>query len=461
MLLPLIGVAMPAAALRADPAPASSQPAGAMPQTPGFHDLTTTVSLDGKPRQVLFSAYLPKGYDPSKRYPLIVFLHGGGARHAVHAANYEGGPLLALRTNKDLADWANFIVLTPVCPIDRRWEEPGVPDMVAQFVAWGTKTWAVDPDRVYITGLSMGGWGVWLTALAAPPHTFAAIAPFCASEAQPEKMPQAVGDAAVLIISGATDNPWVTDGSRHMYQALKARGCDVTWAEVPGLGHCLWDPYYDSRTFYQFLLDQKRGQKSTAPRPTIDEWIKIAYAPANTADKDLEEPLHKFLPWWYIANCGREHDPGLKDQALGRRNVLVTSPRSWGIPCRLMFTMNIPKDKKTTLHLIVAAHPQGCWDLIVSAGAKDIYKQTIGQPPTPGPAPASAPAAAEPKWVDITADLSPYAGEGVHLIPGPQIPYFERAVDRSGDGSTPVRRHRNRIDPTRVAGEGTQLAAGL
>lgn len=414
----LIAAVLPCAQADTRATHSTTETRPAMPQTPGFHDLLVTLPLNGQPRKIACTVYLPKGYDPNGKWPMVVYLIGLGDRGEDGKGNYNNGPPTALRTNKVLAEWAPFILLVPQCPSDQRWEMPGMSKLALDAIDFAKNNWAVDPDRIYLTGLSNGGCGVWNTALAAPPKTFAAIAPLCSIDVQPDKMPAALRGTAVLIICGGADDPRFLDGSRKMYRTLKDHQIDVTYAEVPGVGHIIWPPYYDSRLFYEYLLLHERGRKPATTRPSVEQLVAIGYTPPNSADAEIAKPLQQFLPWWFVSNCGRDNSPGLRAQALGRQNVFVTTPLGNSVPCRLMITTSIPKDKKTALHLTVAADPQGQWELLVRVQQHDVFKQTIGTgeiKPSTQPAQTIQPAAPVNPWVDIHVDLSPYAGDDVHL----------------------------------------------
>ena len=356
----------------------TSAPAPALPQTPGFHNLYFTCRINGRDRRMAYILYLPKGYDPGRGWPMLVYLCGIGERGDNHEGVYGNGPPLSLKSDKAMADWASFIVLAPQCPPDVRWDSPGIPRLVLDLTDLASRSLAVDPDRRYLSGLSMGGAGVWNVALEAGDR-FAVIAPFCAIEVAADRMAQAVRGATVWVICGGADGGY-TQGSRKMVQVLRDAKVDVVYTEVPGQGHGVWQPFYASRQFYDFLLLHRRGRKPPANRPFAEQLLAISYTPPNAADVQLAEPFKKFLPWWYLANCSRENAPGLRDELLGRKNVFVTMPLDAAIPCRLMLTTEIPRDQKTRLDLVVAAHPEGQWELGVRANSVDLLKQTIAAP---------------------------------------------------------------------------------
>jgi hypothetical protein len=141
---------------------------------------------------------------------------------------------------------------------------------------------------------------------------------------------------------------------------------------------------------------------SWAPGPiaesrfTEDEMARITAAPSVAAVvKDIET----FAPGWAIAHCGLDMSPGLRAEERGRKNVLVTHPLDKDTACVLSRTVEIPAGKKTLLKLTVGHYPDGDWDLIVRADMRELLKRTVGTSTTTD------------GWVDVTVDLTEYAGE--------------------------------------------------
>lgn len=384
------------------PAPTATSPAASpvaadpIPDSPGFHDLVFSGSLNGQPHQIGCNVFLPRKHAPGQTWPMIVYLVGVGDRGIKNGAVYNNGPTMSLKTDKGLADWAPFIVFTPQCPPDLRWDTPGATQLVAQAIRWAMESLPVDRERVYLTGLSMGGAATWRVAMEMP-ETFAAIAPICSIAVEPEKMADAVVGTSVCIICGAADGPY-TAGSRSMYEALKLKHVDVAYAEIPGKGHGVWPPFYASRAFYEYLLLHQRGRKPTT-RPMAEELVAIAYSEGNSADAALLPALRQFLPWWHISNCGRENSPGLKDDMLGRKGVFVTTPLAAEVPCRLMFTTDLAASGGAKLRMVVASHPEGAWELIVRANSVELMRKRV----------------AGGGWQEFTVDLARFRGEQIHL----------------------------------------------
>ena len=123
----------------------------------------------------------------------------------------------------------------------------------------------------------------------------------------------------------------------------------------------------------------------------------------SAAKVDIAAAVAKFAPGWKVADCGSDMDPGLRDEALGRKNVLVTHPFSTDVPCVLRRKVSLPAGKKARLRLVVGHHPKGDWQLAVKVAGKELLSRTIGKKTT------------KEGWVTVTADLSSCAGKSVEI----------------------------------------------
>ncbi|MGD0898179.1 MAG: ADP-ribosylglycohydrolase family protein [Thermoguttaceae bacterium] len=117
----------------------------------------------------------------------------------------------------------------------------------------------------------------------------------------------------------------------------------------------------------------------------------------------MTKVVEKFAPGWAITNCGIIMAPGLHTEERGRKNVLLTHPRDKDTACVLSRKVDIHAGKKTTLKLTVGHHPEGDWDLVVRADMREVLRKTVGK------------ATATNGWLDVTVDLSEYAGKSVLL----------------------------------------------
>lgn len=194
----------------------------------------------------------PEGYgtDKDKKWPLVVFLHGSGERGTdLELVKKHGPPKLLAAGQKFPA-----VIASLQCEPGNLWNSHGVKAVTDHLV----KTLHIDPDRVYLTGISMGGFGTWDTAFEYP-ETFAAIAPICGgagvrwvTAARLKKMP-------CWIFHGDKDGAVPIENSQKIYDALKKIGAPVQFTIYPGIGHDSWTQTYDNPEFWKWLFAQKRN----------------------------------------------------------------------------------------------------------------------------------------------------------------------------------------------------------
>ncbi len=187
----------------------------------------------------------------SSKLPLIIQLHGAGERG-------NGGDDLSLVEVHGFSSFVNnsdfhcdCIFVLPQCPADTFWAAR-VESIIA-FVDQLKDEFDIDEDRVYLTGLSMGGYGTWYTAMARP-DLFAAIAPVCgggmAWNAGVLNMP-------VWAFHGADDTVVTPIQSDEMVAKLREQVKDVTYSRVEGVGHDVWLNAYTPELL-SWLLSKKR-----------------------------------------------------------------------------------------------------------------------------------------------------------------------------------------------------------
>lgn len=196
-----------------------------------------------------YVAALPTTYatEPGRRYPLLIFLHGSGERGLDLSLLTFHGPWAFLKAHPEY----QCITVAPQCPLGTWWQTPFVDDFIKEVMA----TYRVDPDRVYLTGLSMGGFGTWNEACAHP-ERFAAIAPICGGG--DPKQAAALKNVPTWTFHGDADRTVPIAGTQAMVDALKAAGGDVRFTIYPGVGHNSWTQTYNNPNFYAWLFAQRR-----------------------------------------------------------------------------------------------------------------------------------------------------------------------------------------------------------
>ncbi len=231
-----------------------------LPREPGDYKLKFVNRVDGKPVQLAYLLSLPKGYDTGKGpFPVLCFLHGAGEAGIDLTAIYAHGPNRTLQDPKFAAmkESFPFIVVSPQCPPrGERWDQPPMyQSAVAILNDLSAKLPKFDRDRVYVTGLSMGGKGSWFVTEDAP-GLIAAVAPISAVAIRPEMCPR-MGNVNVWLLSGADDKESV-DGALAMASGLRQVGNEPKSTVLPGVGHDAWQTFYDSAQFYEWLLEHRR-----------------------------------------------------------------------------------------------------------------------------------------------------------------------------------------------------------
>lgn len=234
------------------------------PHETGFLDRTIEVGA----HTYRYVVYVPRDFDPAQSWPVVLFLHGAGERGVDGLKASQVGLGNAIRSNPLPA---RALVVFPQVPEDDRWlGEPADAAMMA--LERTVVEYRGDRSRLYLTGLSMGGYGTWHLALAHP-RMFAAIAVVCggllphdsahsvrqsplnSSASDPYRFTaHALRHLPIRIVHGAIDPIIPVDESRRMNAALIAEGADVRYIEYPDVGHNAWERAYADPEFWPWLL---------------------------------------------------------------------------------------------------------------------------------------------------------------------------------------------------------------
>jgi predicted peptidase len=206
--------------------------------------------------------FTPKDYDgdKSKKWPLILFLHGAGERGTNLSKVAVHGVPKIVANRPDFP----FVVISPQCPNGQVWEKEALIELVDKAM----KNYRIDPDRVYLTGLSMGGFGSWALA-AAYPERFAAVAPICGGGnvldvlLPPKGKEAALRSLPIWAFHGAKDPVVKLEESQRMVDAFKRDGNkDVKLTVYPEAQHDSWTETYNNEELYKWFLEHTRSQKA-------------------------------------------------------------------------------------------------------------------------------------------------------------------------------------------------------
>jgi predicted esterase len=193
--------------------------------------------------------YLPDGYaaDTAKKWPLMIFLHGSGESGSDLAKVKANGPPKLAEAGKKFP----FIIVSPQAPPNTGWQ-----DQVMKALLDSLKNkYRVDKERIYLTGLSMGGFGTWNIAEKFP-EEFAAIAPICGGG--DEQKVWELRHMPVWCFHGAKDDVVPLAASQRMVDALKKYNGDVKFTVYPDANHNSWEVTYNNDSLYTWLLAQKK-----------------------------------------------------------------------------------------------------------------------------------------------------------------------------------------------------------
>jgi predicted peptidase len=226
---------------------------------------------DVEPVEFAYRLLGPKSITPGTRYPLVIFLHGAGERGNDNLSQLKYFPTWMAEQSARKAH--PCFVLAPQCRDEQKWVDvdwskiestPQSPtptvDMLAVIAALEDtlQREPIDPARIYLTGLSMGGYGSWDLA-ARMPDRFAAVLPICGGgdEATAAK----IKDLPIWCFHGDSDTAVSVERSRTMIEALRAAGGAPKYSELAGVGHDSWTPAYRDPDVLAWIFAQKKPAK--------------------------------------------------------------------------------------------------------------------------------------------------------------------------------------------------------
>ncbi len=267
-------------ALSTTPAPPV---AGTSPRA-SVNDFVARTYDDGRGHTLPYRLFIPRGYDPNKTYPLVVFLHGSGGRGTdnVKQITDQSAPLVFVQPENQ-ARWPAFM-LVPQCPPKQQWVDMPWATPTGKGKRPATPTWpmaaamelvdqlraeipAIDAQRLFVTGMSMGGFGAWDAAVRHPRKWKAAVI-VCGGY---DEMTVAPILRIPIWAFHAADDPTVPVGrSRDMITALRSLGGQPRYTEYPASqrhGHFSWKPAYADPDLLPWMFgapDARSAQPGTA-----------------------------------------------------------------------------------------------------------------------------------------------------------------------------------------------------
>jgi predicted peptidase len=218
----------------------------------------------GGTRTMPYRLFVPGGYAATKRYPLVLWLHGARGRGSDNIRNISGQNRLGSHIWTLPANQKNYpcFVVAPQCPDTTLWVSndgidtpPDELDAVVGLLRELEGAYSIDTDRVYVAGQSMGGVAVW-EIVARYPALFAAALPLCAI-GNTDNAKKLAG-TPVWAFHGAADDVVPVAHAREIVGAVKLAGGHPKYTEYPGVGHDVWNVAFKERTLLSWLFSQRR-----------------------------------------------------------------------------------------------------------------------------------------------------------------------------------------------------------
>jgi predicted peptidase len=218
--------------------------------------VTRTVTSGGKSYD--YQVYVPANLRASRNVPVILFLHGIGQRGAGGLLPATGA---AIEFARPFLEQVPALIVLPQCRKDRLWPEPEMEKMAIAALDQTVDEFGGDTNRLYLTGVSMGGYGAW-SLVSNYPDKFAALVPICGGS------PLRSGDRFTPIARKAARTPiWVFHGSddaivpvsesRNMVKALNDAKGKVRYSEFAGVGHNVWLKVLAEPSLLPWMLNQR------------------------------------------------------------------------------------------------------------------------------------------------------------------------------------------------------------
>ncbi len=224
-------------------------------------------SKGAQPTTLPYRLLKPAKIEDGKKYPLVIFFHGAGERGTDNQAQLRNNATLF--AEKEVREKYPCFEIVPQCPGDAQWvamqwgadsgvqpKEP-TPQLAAalEVITAIEKEFPIDTKRVYVTGLSMGGFATW-DIIARHPELFAAAAPVCGGG--DEATAPTIAKTPIWAFHGAIDDVVKTKRTRNMIEAIKKAGGEPKYTEYPGVGHFAWGKAYTEPDFLPWLFAQHR-----------------------------------------------------------------------------------------------------------------------------------------------------------------------------------------------------------
>jgi len=297
------------------------------PQTARADDFAARIYTNAAGQTLPYRLLQPKDYDSAKKYPLVIFFHGAGERGTDNQKQLVHGTSLFLKA--DVREKYPCFVAAPQCPDKQQWVDmpwggdsgtrPARPSASMQLAQETVdalqKEFSIDPQRLYVTGLSMGGYATW-DCITRFPERFAAGVPICGGGDE-KSVTSAVAKVPVWAFHSDDDGAVKVIRTRNMIQAMRDAGGSPKYFEYFGLGHFSWGKAYGEPELLPWMFAQRLGQpdtfqlKTPAPaKPAVarfpDDSEFPGLGPIRKMDWFKTLYTQRRVQWW----LNREQDKG-------------------------------------------------------------------------------------------------------------------------------------------------------
>jgi predicted peptidase len=243
-------------------------PPGVVKEEPPFRKKIYT---DKKGAKMPYRLFIPPGYDSSKKYALIFWFHGGSGRGSnndsqISGENAKGSHVWTTPNNQAVLP---AFVLAPQCPQNENWGNPELNDVsgalqsAMELFAQVQKEYSIDPDRIYLVGQSMGGFGVWSLLQTYPELWAGAVV---VSSYDNFTNVHAITRVPLWMFQAEMDMTVPVDLVREMVRQIKKAGGAPRYTEYHKIKHETWDEAFAEPQLLPWLASQKRGSFVAAPR---------------------------------------------------------------------------------------------------------------------------------------------------------------------------------------------------
>ena len=223
---------------------------------PGKQTSGSFVAAIDKPVSYDYLIYLPENYKPrGEGFPLLLFLHGAGERGDNLDLVKKHGPPKLVAAGQSMP----FIIVSPQCATGEIWDA----EVLLRLITSIENQYRVDSDRIYVSGLSMGGFGIW-SLIARAPERFAAAVPICGGGNFIEFVlgsnahKKALRALPIWVFHGGADTVVRVSEAHRMISLLERGAREIKLTVYPGVGHDSWTESYNNPALYEWLLSWSR-----------------------------------------------------------------------------------------------------------------------------------------------------------------------------------------------------------